>query len=145
MSPAALTPREMFERAPFIQWLGLRLHVLEGGRCESSLRVREEFGQQHGYVHAAVITALADHSAGGAAGTLLSDRESALTLEFKVNFLRPARSEELFCFAEVLKRGRTICVVESSVFSSPGKEPAHLVAKATVSMSILDATEMKQP
>lgn len=80
----------------------------------------------------AVPVLMADHSAGTAAATLIQPGQYVLTVEFKINLLRPAKGERLRCRAEVLKPGKTLLVVESALFT--GK----LVSKATVTLAILD-------
>ena len=92
--------------------------------------------QQNGFIHAGVQTTLADHAAGGAAATVLVDGSTVLTLEFKVNLLRPARSERLLCRAEVLKAGRQATVVESEVFGYENGE-RRLYSKASVTMAVV--------
>ncbi len=92
--------------------------------------------QQNGFIHAGVQTTLADHAAGAAAVTLVAEGQTVLTLEFKVNLLRPARSERLLCRAEVLKAGRQATVVESEVFGYESGE-RRLYSKASVTMAVV--------
>ena len=118
--------RAIFDKAPFIADLG-------PGWCETALAVAPKHLQQNGYVHAGVQATMADHSAGGAAGTLVRGNERVLTAEFKIHLLRPAVGERLRCRATVLKPGKTLIVAESEVFAiHAGKEK--LVAKATVTL-----------
>ncbi len=120
--------------APFIADLGLVLSDLGPGWCESVLSVAPKHLQQDGYVHAGVQATVADHTAGGAAGTLVRSNEMVLTAEFKINLLRPALGDRLRCRATVLKNGRTLIVAESEVYAvRDGKEK--LVAKATVTLA----------
>ena len=128
--------RTIFHRAPFIGDLGITLEDLGPGWCESSLAVAPKHRQQDGYVHAGVQATIADHTAGGAAGTLAAEGELVLTVEFKINFLRPARGERLRCRATVLRQGRTVNVAESEVFAvRDGTEK--LVAKAMVTLAMV--------
>ena len=126
--------RAIFDMAPFITDLGLVLSDLGPGWCESVLVVAPKHLQQDGYVHAGVQATVADHTAGGAAGTLVRSNERVLTAEFKINLLRPALGDRLRCRATVLKYGRTLIVAESEVYAvRDGKEK--LVAKATVTLA----------
>ncbi len=129
----------IFHDAPFIRHLGVEVLRCELGLVETRLLLREELLQQDGLAHAGVIATLADHTAGGAAGTLIKEEEIVLTAEFKINLLRPAKGMQLRCLSQVLKAGKTLTVVESEVFSSDAKQEI-LVAKATVT---LVSTEMK--
>lgn len=128
--------REIFTKAAFMNELGVRLTDVGPGWCESELELRPQHLQQDEVVHAAVLAAIADHTAGAAAGTLVSSDQIVLTLEFKINLLRPARGEALFCRSDVLKPGKSVTVCESEVFRiEPG--PKTLVAKSTVTLSVV--------
>ncbi len=130
--------REIFNRASFIRELGVVLSDLGPGWCESVLPVAPRHLQQDGYIHAGVQATVADHTAGGAAGTLARPGELVLTVEFKINLLRPALGDRLRCRATVLRQGRTITVAESEVFArKDGVEK--LVAKAMVTLALAPA------
>ncbi len=132
---------EMFQKAKFVQWLGVEILTLENGICQTKLTVREEFLQQDGFVHAGVLTTLADHSAGGAGSSLLAANERVLSVEFKTNFLRAAKSRELYCYSVCLKKGRSIAVAESEIYPSSetmmARDLRNLIAKSTVTLAVL--------
>ncbi len=128
--------RQLFNQARFIQDLGIELDDLAPGRTETSLRVFPRHEQQNGYIHAGVLATLADHAAGGAAGTLVGPDEIVLTAEFKINFLRAARGVRLTCTAKVLKPGRMLIFAESEVYAHAEAAPL-LVAKAMVTLAVL--------
>jgi len=87
-------------------------------------------------MHAGVMATLADHTAGGAGATLIKPEEIVLTVEFKINLLRPAKGERLRAKSTVLKPGRTLSIVESSVYSWEAGEEK-LSAKAMVTLAIV--------
>jgi len=124
--------------APFITGLGIRLVEVGPGRCETALTIEQRHHQQHGFVHAGVVSTLADHTAGGAATTLLSPGQLVLTAEFKINLLRPAGGERLTCRAEVIKSGKSLSVVESEVFDYVTGQP-RLVAKFMATMAVVSS------
>jgi uncharacterized protein (TIGR00369 family) len=132
---------KIFYQANFIRDLDIRLEKVGAGTCETSLVVVERLRQQHGFVHGGVIATLADHTAGGAARSVSGARD-VLTVEFKINYLRPATGDRLRCTASVLRAGRTMIVAEALVFSSDsgannaGKED--LVAKLTETLFVAD-------
>lgn len=126
----------IFHRAHFIQELGIQLVSVDPGRCSAESLILPKHRQQHGYVHAGVIATLADHAAGGAAGTLVEPSEMVLTAEFKINFLRPASGNRLRADATVLKAGRTLSVAEAEVYASKGDQET-LVAKAMVTLAVV--------
>jgi uncharacterized protein (TIGR00369 family) len=132
---------KIFYQANFIRDLDIRLDKVAEGICETSLVVQERLRQQHGFVHGGVIATLADHTAGGAARSVSGARD-VLTVEFKINYLRPATGDRLRCTATVLRAGKTAIVAEALVFSShssasnTGKE--ELVAKLTETLFVAD-------
>jgi uncharacterized protein (TIGR00369 family) len=125
---------QLFAEAPFIRSLGIELVDLGAGWCETRLDLAERHLQQHGFVHAGVQATIADHTAGAAASTLIAAGHQVLSVEFKLNLLRPARGEALRCRAAVLKGGRLLSVVESEVRAVAGAQET-LVAKATVTLA----------
>jgi len=128
--------RWIFEAAPFVGDLGLELSDLGPGWCESVLPVAAKHLQQDGYIHAGVQATAADHTAGGAAGTLVQQDQTVLTVEFKINLLRPAQGDRLRCRATVLRAGKTLIVAESEVFT--GKDgDEKLAAKATATLAVV--------
>ena len=132
-SEFAARVRRIWDEAPFIVHLGMTLLQVEPGRCESALTLRPEHLQQDGVVHAGVISTLADHTAGAAAGTLMDMRQIVLTSEFKLHLLRPARGR-LTCTATVLKPGRMFSIVEAEVRAAEA-----LVAKFIGTLAIVEA------
>jgi uncharacterized protein (TIGR00369 family) len=86
---------KIFTDAVFIGHLGIKLDKVGKGWCEASLDVSGSHAQQHGFVHAGVLTTLADNSCGGAARAAVGAKEDVITVEFKINFLRPAKGRRL--------------------------------------------------
>ncbi len=125
-----------FRGAPFMAQLGVQLEDLGQGWCEASLELLPWHLQQTGVAHAGVVAALADHCAGAAASTGLEPGQYLVTAEFKINLLRGAGGQRLFCRGEVLRRGRTLCVAEAEVFAEAGGERT-LVAKLTSTLSVI--------
>ncbi len=130
----------VFSQAGFVRDLGIELVDVGPGWCETRLLIAPRHGQQNGFVHAGVQATMADHTAGGAAASLVAANEYILTFEFKINLLRAAQGERLFCRAEVLKPGKNITVVESSVFVDAG-DRRFLASKATVTLAVLQKTD----
>ncbi len=133
-------PREELERifnaAPFVANLGIRLVSLGSGTCETELDVEPRHLQQDGFVHAGVQATMADHTAGGAAATMIERDHIVLTVEFKINLLRAAKADRLTCRSKVLKPGSQLIVVESEV-KCENEGTSILVSKATASMAVV--------
>lgn len=131
----------IFQNAPFVQHLGIHVIRQAEGACDTAMPIRPEHLQQDGYVHAGVLATIADHTAGGAAATLLGEHQGVLSIEFKVNLLRPAKGTQLLCYATVLRGGRTISVTEANVYSHEAGREDKLVVKATVTLAVVDTAK----
>ena len=128
--------QDIFQQARFMTFLGAELLGCGPGWCESVLVLQAHHLQQHDFVHGGVIATLADHTAGASAATLIPVGKAVLTVEYKINLLRPGRGEKLRCRADVLKAGKTISVSESEVFAVDGNDE-RLVAKSAVTLAIV--------
>lgn len=128
--------QRIFRAAPFINHLGIELVSCEHGRCETRLTVTDELLQQDGFVHAGVQATLADHTAGGAAVSLVQADQMVLTTEFNISLLRAGRGDELRCVAQVLKAGSRLSVVESEVYCEQPHAP-RLIAKARTCLAVV--------
>jgi uncharacterized protein (TIGR00369 family) len=108
------------------------------GIFESRLKIRPMHSQQDGFVHAGVIATMADHTGGYAAYTTVSEEYRILTIEFKINYFKPAIGEFIVCRSKVINNGKKIKVSESEVFAvSEGQEK--LVSKAMVTLIAVPA------
>ena len=112
--------RASFARQGAMRLIGARLLELHPGRCTIDLEHRNDLTQQHGYIHAGIVSALVD-SAGGFAGfTLFPADSSVLTVEFKLNLLAPAKGERLIAEGFVVKPGRTLAITRGEVHAETG-------------------------
>ena len=127
---------QIFNAAPFVANLGIRLVSLGSGTCETELDVEPRHLQQNGFVHAGAQATMADHTAGGAAATLIERDHIILTAEFKINLLRAAKGDRLTCRSKVLKPGSRLIIVESEV-QCDGQGTSKLVSKTTVSIAVV--------
>lgn len=134
--------KALFEDANFIKELGLKPLDIDKGFLKTSLIIEPMHLQQHNFIHAAVLAAIADHTAGGAATTLVKDDEEVLTIEFKINFLKPATGNELYCEAKVIRGGKSIIVAESDVYSDKSGRDK-LLAKAIVTLTPVTGSRIK--
>ena len=130
--------RESFARQAFMTMLGARLTRVEAGLVEIRLTPRPEITQQHGFVHAAAVAAIADSACGYAAFTLMAEGTGVLTAEYKINLLAPARGDELIARGRVVKEGRTLSVCQAEVIAVADRaERAVALLVATV-MTVRD-------
>ena len=90
--------------------IGGKLVKVSPGEVQIEFSFHESLTQQHGYIHAGVITAVVDSACGYAAYTLMPADSEVLTIEYKVNFMSPAKGQKFLGIGKVLKPGRNITV-----------------------------------
>ena len=127
--------RASFARQAFMATLGARLTAVEPGRVAIAMPYRADLAQQHAFVHAGAIAAIADSACGYAALTLMPAGAAVLSVEFKVNLLKPAAGEEFVAEARVVRAGRTLSVCTAEVV-------AHGADGATATVALMTGTMM---
>lgn len=122
--------RASFARQAAMRTLGAAVERVAPGEVELSLPFRDDLTQQHGFLHAGVVTAVVDSACGYAALTLMEPGAAVLSVEFKVQLLAPARGASFRALGRVVRAGRTLSVVTGEL-RSDGDE---LVAMLTGTM-----------
>lgn len=113
--------------------LGAQLTQVSTGLVEISLKPDFHVSQQHGFVHAGAVSAIADTAAGYAALSLMPEDAGVLTTEFKINLLAPAVGDIIRAKGRVIKAGRTLTLAQTDVFAeSNGKEKIVAFLTATL-------------
>lgn len=107
--------RASFARQQLMRTLGVEIEVLEPGRVVLGFGHRSDLTQQHGVLHAGVLTAVVDSACGYAALTLMPAGAEVVSVEFKVNFLRPASATRFVADGRVRRCGRSLSVCEGEV------------------------------
>jgi uncharacterized protein (TIGR00369 family) len=106
-----------FEAQQAMKTLGISIARMEPGEVDLAMAYSPDYCQQHGFVHAGIITAGLDNACGIAAFTLMPADCDILTVEFKTNLLAPAKGERFEFRASVVKPGRTLTVCEGRAFA----------------------------
>ena len=132
--------RSSFSRQAAMQLLGVGLDRVAPGEVVLSLAYREDLTQQHGFLHAGVVSAVMDSACGYAALSLMEHGVAVLSVEFKVQLLAPARGQRFVGLGRVVRAGRTLTVVAGEL-RAYGREaergdadPGELVAMLTGTM-----------
>jgi uncharacterized protein (TIGR00369 family) len=129
--------RESFGRLTLMKTIGATLQRVSPGEVEIALRFRTDLTQHHGFMAAAVLTAVIDVACGYAAMTLMPPGSSVLTIEYKANFLAPAQGERVVARGRVIRPGRTVTVCAGDVVAvDRGQEK--LVATLLATMMRVD-------
>ena len=126
----------------FTQFCGFQVAKMEKGLLLSTLKIGENHKTKDNFIHAGVIATMSDHTAGYAAYTLVPDDKRILTIEFKINFLKPAYGKELKCQAEIISQGKQIIVAQSTVFDVR-ESHEKMVSRSTITLMVLDAGKLK--
>lgn len=129
-------------RRGFVDYCQIRATEVKRGYFESRVSIEAHHRQQDGFIHAGLMATMADHTAGYAAFTVVPEEIQILTIEFKINFLRPACGDELLCRSQVLREGSQVIIAESSVFDLQ-KGAEKLVAKAMVTLMAVPKEKLK--
>jgi uncharacterized protein (TIGR00369 family) len=128
---------DSFARQSIMSLIDARLTRVEPGRIDITLPFRGDLTQQHGYLHAGIITTIADSACGYAAYSLMPPGAEVLSIEFKINLLRPGQGETFVARAEVLRPGKTVTAVRADVFAST-KDKETLIATMQGTMMCLN-------
>ncbi|HEV8169025.1 MAG TPA: PaaI family thioesterase [Pyrinomonadaceae bacterium] len=120
--------KQSFAKQTIMGLIGAELSRVEAGVVEITLPYRPDLAQQHGYLHAGIVTTIADSACGYAAYSLMPPETEVLSVEFKVNLLRPAKGQTFVAIAEVVKAGKTLTVVRADVFGMDHDGRRELIA-----------------
>ncbi|GJL96006.1 MAG: hypothetical protein DHS20C05_24110 [Hyphococcus sp.] len=122
----------------FTKESGFQVRSFEEGFVSLEVKPQEKLVQFLGYVHAGVVTGLADHAAGAAYATTLPEGRLCLTLELKINFMKPAEGDLLVAEAKVISSGKSVGVVESHVYAESDGE-RKMIAAALVTLKSISS------
>jgi uncharacterized protein (TIGR00369 family) len=132
--------RASFMRQKVMRTLGVTIERVAPGEAEFAMPFAPDFTQQHGFVHAGIVSAVLDSACGYAAFTLMPPDAAVLTVEFKANFLAPAKGESFRFAGKVVKAGRTITVCNAQAFARAGADEK-LIATMTATIISLTGRE----
>ena len=116
----------------FGRLLGLEILKAEGGEAILSLKMHDGLRNLHGKLHGGALFSLIDTAMGQASHSLGDGSPNSVTLECKVNYIRPVTDGELICRDWVVHGGRRTQVLEAEVHQGE-----KLVAKAQSTFACL--------
>jgi uncharacterized protein (TIGR00369 family) len=140
--PFVARVRASFDRQKVMHLLGATLTCVGRGQAEITLPFREELTQQHGFLHAGIITTILDSACGYAALSVMPEGAGVLTIEFKTNLLAPAKGSRFIARGRVVRAGQTIVVCSGDVLAlqnAKGGEDEQEVMVATMLATMLVA------
>ncbi|MBA86430.1 PaaI family thioesterase [Thalassobius sp. S69A] len=122
--------RKILAQQPFSVLLGVELTRFEPGLAELLLPLRPDHLQQHGFAHGGLVSTMADNAISFAGGSRLGD---VVTLEYKLNLIRPGVGEALIARGTVMSFGKTQAVCRADVFAvQDGQERLCAAAQGTM-------------
>jgi uncharacterized protein (TIGR00369 family) len=135
--------RDSFSRLTLMATIGARLARVAPGEVDIDMPVRADLTQQHGYVAAAIVTAIVDTACGYAAMSLMPAGANVLTVEYKVNFISPARGARLLAQGRVVKPGRTLTICTGDVQALDGDGPKAVATMLGTMVTVADAPDTR--
>jgi uncharacterized protein (TIGR00369 family) len=135
---AAARVRASFAKQRLMATLGAQLEDVSSGRVSIRLPFNDALAQQHGFLHAGAIAAVADSACGYAALSLMPADAAVLSIEFKVNMLSPATGD-VIARAEVIRPGRNVMVCRADVRSAAEEK---LIAAMQGTMMVVRGGEL---
>ena len=129
--------RTSFAKQGLMSTLSATLTNVAPGLVQIAIRPDPAISQQHGFVHAGAVSAIADTAAGYAALSLMPPNRGVLTTEFKINFVAPAVGDRILARGKVVKAGRTLTLAQTEVFAESGGQEK-LIALLTATLMAVE-------
>jgi uncharacterized protein (TIGR00369 family) len=133
--------RASFARQQIMDTIGAELTRVNAGEVEIEMDYRADLTQQHGFLHAGIISSALDSACGYAAYSVMPETAAVLTIEFKVNLLAPGKGERFLFRGSVTKPGRTIVVADGQAYAYDGEGEARLIATMTGTMMVVSGRD----
>ena len=114
--------RDSFAKQAMMMTLGAELEAITTGEVSIRAPILPIARQHTGHAHAALSFAIGDTAAGYAALTVMPEGSEVVTAEIKINLLAPADGDYLLATGRVVKPGRRLIVVTSTVTAVTGTQ-----------------------
>lgn len=118
---------------PVARLIGFKLAEPSAGVARGELDLTSRHTGPGGTAHGGILCDLADAAMGLAFVSTLRPRQSAVTVELKINFLRPVWNGRLVAVARVVHRGRRLGFVDCEISDPTGR----LIARASSTCMVL--------
>ena len=110
--------RDLLERNSFGNYNGVEVTYADGFRAEGHLDLTDKSMNPYGICHGGAYFVLADVTGGVAAR---SNGQRYVTQQSNVNFIYGVKGGRINCTAEVVSRGRHICIVDVRITDAEGR------------------------
>ena len=136
--------RESFERQTVMATLGIQIANLKPGHILLTMPFNKAYTQQHGFVHAGIISTALDSACGYAAFSLMPPDAAVLTVEFKTNLLAPAKGQNFEFEAQIIKPGRTLTICEAQAIACENGQKKRVATMTATLMAIYDRVDVQE-
>lgn len=133
--------RDSFARQKIMQTIAAELTRVNPGEIEIEMPFNPDLTQQHGFLHAGIISTALDSACGYAAYSLMPIDAAVLTIEFKINLLSPGKGERFLFRGLVTKPGRTIIVADGHAYAYDSEGEARMIATMTGTMMVVSGRD----
>ena len=133
--------RDSFARQKVMVTIGAELTRVNPGEVEIEMPFNADLAQQHGFLHAGIISTALDSACGYAAYSLMPADAAVLTIEFKINLLSPGKGDRFLFRGLVTKPGRTIIVADGQAYAYDGEGEARMIATMTGTMMVVSGRD----
>ena len=123
----------------FLEYIGGELTDLDDGYAQLAFEIQSHHKQHLGIVHGGAIATLADHCGWYAVISTLDKGFTSVTIELKINYLKPAIGNIIKAEAKVINKTKRTAFTTIEIFAKDT-----LVAFATATYSIIDETKIKE-
>ena len=124
--------QDSFFKQGLMATIGAKLHLVASGEVRLRIEASESLTQHHGFLHAGIIGTILDSSCGWASQTLMPLGTEVLTVEYKLNLLRPAAGAQFEGRGTVLRAGTTLTAAEAAFYTTDN--PDRLIATMTATL-----------
>jgi len=126
-----------------MQTVGASLTNIAPGEVVIEFPFDSKLTQQHGFIHAGIVSTVLDSACGYAAFSLMPADAAVLTIEFKINLLSPAQGESFEAIGKVRKPGRNISVTEGEIYAHQGDSKKLIASMVGTMMAVFDRDQIQ--
>ena len=134
---------ESFNRQEVMKTINAFLSKIEPGKVSIKLEYSSKITQQHGFVHAGIVSTVIDSACGFAALSLMPEDAGVLSIEFKVNLLAPAKGDYFVASGFVRKPGKNIMFTEGELMAYEGNEEKLIATMVATMMCVTNRNNIK--
>jgi uncharacterized protein (TIGR00369 family) len=124
---------------PIAALIGFTLSAVAPGEAVIEFTAGPQHANPMGTLHGGVLCDIADAAMGIAYASTLAEGETFATLELTINFLKPVWTAKLRAIGRLVKRGRTVGLLECDITD----EQQSLVARASSTCMTLRGEEAR--